>query len=185
MELVTRHPIVEDMLDTWGASLGRDRATYGNHAYRVLNFASRLSGARPDDTLAVASAFHDIGIWSDRTFDYLAPSIDRASSWLAAHPGVTADPHAVHEIIDNHHRLSRIRERPASVEHFRQADLADLSRGVLRGPLARAFVREVVATFPYAGFHGVLLREGLAWLVRHPLRPLPMMRLSAPPPRER
>lgn len=184
MRMVDRHPIIEEALDAWEASLGPARVAYGGHAYRVYNFARHLLGSeRRDDELAVASAFHDLGIWSDGTFDYLAPAIGRARDYLQQHaPGVPAD--LVADIIDNHHRLGRVRKGSEAdvIEAFRRADLVDVSRGLLRADLDPGFLREAVAAFPYAGFHGVLVRTAFAWFLRHPLRPLPMVRFLAPPP---
>lgn len=182
MKLVERHPVIEEALDAWAPSLGAARVAYGGHAHRVFNLARRLLGsARRDDELAVASAFHDIGIWSDRTFDYLAPSVARALDHVRDHaPGLSA--RLITDAIENHHRLRRVRTGPDAdvVEAFRRADLVDVSRGWIRGGVDRGFVREVVAAFPYAGFHRLLVRTALSWFVRHPLRPLPMVRLFAP-----
>ena len=35
------------------------------------------------EKIAVATAFHDLGIWTDGTFDYLQPSVRLASAYLA------------------------------------------------------------------------------------------------------
>lgn len=179
MLLMDRQPLIEEALEIWKPALGPAQDGYRGHVYRVFNFARRLVGSeRHDGELALASAFHDIGIWSDATFDYLEPSIRRAADHVRAHqPGPPAG--LIADLIRNHHLLRRVRAgRDASViEAFRRADLIDVSRGLLRAGLPAGFLREVVATFPYAGFHGVLLREALAWCLRHPLRPLPMLRL--------
>jgi hypothetical protein len=186
MNIVDHHPVIEEVLDAWSPSLARARAAYGGHVYRVFNYARRLFGsASHDDDFAVASAYHDLGIWSDRTFDYLAPSSARAADYLRAR-GPGASPRLVAEVIENHHSLRRVRSgtAPLVAEAFRRADYVDLSRGWLRAGMDRAFVREVSVTFPYRGFHGLLSRAAFAWSLRHPLRPLPMLRLSAshPPP---
>jgi HD superfamily phosphodiesterase len=35
-----------------------------------------IAGGRGDlEKIAAAAVFHDLGIWTDRTFDYIAPSI--------------------------------------------------------------------------------------------------------------
>lgn len=171
-KLIERHSAIEDVLDQWTDALGTARAAYGGHAYRVFNYARRiLGGDARDDELAIASAFHDIGIWTDHTFDYLAPSIDRARMYLEREGKPTA---VVAALIENHHRLRRANDEV--VEAFRRADLVDVSRGIVRASVDRGFVRELVGVFPYAGFHGVLVRTALAWFVRHPLRPFPMMR---------
>ena len=179
MQPIERHPLVEEVLGFWQEALGTERAAYRGHVYRVLNYARALVGSgKHDDALAVASAFHDLGIWSDRTFDYLLPSIQRGETFRRVRtPSLSADLLA--RMIDQHHRLRRVVEgpEPEVVEAFRRADLVDLSRGVLRAGLPRELISELAARFPYAGFHGFLARTGLRWAVRHPLRPLPMVRL--------
>ena len=179
MQLIERHPLVEEVLGAWQEALGTERLAYRGHVYRVLNYARRLVGSgRHDDALAVASAFHDLGIWSDRTFDYLPPSIQRGETFRRIRtPSLPADLLA--RMIGQHHRLRRVIEgpEPELVEAFRRADLVDVSCGALRAGLPRELVRELAPRFPYAGFHGFLVRTGLRWAVRHPLRPLPMVRL--------
>jgi hypothetical protein len=178
VKLIDRSAVIDDVMAAWAPALGAARSSYRGHAYRVYNFARAIFGSgRCDDALAVASAFHDLGIWSDGTFDYIAPSAQRAVDFVAAErPDVPAQ--LVRDAIENHHRLRPVREgnEPAVIEAFRRADLADVSLGVLRGGLDAGFVREVVAAFPFAGFHGVLAKVAAGWIVRHPLRPLPMMR---------
>lgn len=184
MRLVDRQPLIEEALEIWAPALGPARAAYRGHVYRVFNFARRVLGSeRHDDALALASAFHDIGIWSDATFDYLGPSIRRATEHVRARrPALSAE--LIADVIRNHHLLRRARAGSAAdvIEAFRRADLTDVSRGLLRGELDAGFVREAVAAFPYAGFHGALLRAALPWCVRHPLRPLPMLRFSQSAP---
>lgn len=178
MDISPSHPVLDDVFARF--DLGVARRAYGNHAYRVYNYARRILGhARHDDEVAIASAFHDIGIWTDGTFDYLPPSIARARAYTDEHAhGTSAD--RVAAIIDNHHVVRRIGAGAHAdvVEAFRLADRVDVSGGWLRGGLTLTFVREVEATFPYEGFHGTLVRTALAWMMRHPLRPLPMLRLS-------
>jgi hypothetical protein len=177
VELVLRVALLEDILATWAGALGGAREAYRGHAYRVYNSTRRLAGRdAPEDLLATAAAFHDLGIWSDGTFDYLAPSIARARRHVEEH-AIAVDPALLASVIENHHRLRRWRGAGAPVvEAFRRADLVDVSRGWVRAGLPKQFLRELLAAFPYAGFHGVLVRTAFAWFVRHPLRPLPMLR---------
>jgi len=178
--------LIEDVLAAWAPALGSAHAAYRGHVYRVYHFSRRFLGTlRAERELALASAFHDLGIWSDRTFDYLAPSAGRARDHLAER-GLDVSEAAVVHAIDNHHVLRRIRGGGSAdvSEAFRRADLVDLSGGFLRLGLDRGFVRDVLSAFPNAGFHRALLRTAAAWVLAHPLRPLPMLRLSAPPPRE-
>src|SRR5678809_856628 len=73
--LVTSIPIVDAVLDRHATALGHDFIPYRNHVYRVVNLCLAVTGASRDglDKIAVAAAFHDLGIWTDHTFDYIAP----------------------------------------------------------------------------------------------------------------
>lgn len=176
--IVERQPRIEEILDAFRAELGPDHAAYRGHAYRVFHFCRALAPdgpARADD-IALAAAFHDLGIWSDRTVDYLPPSVRRLRAHLAA-AGRTREADELVRMVELHHKLTPCRsEADALVEAFRRADLVDVTFGLVRFGLPRTYVREVQAAFGEAGFHrriGGLLG---AWAVRHPLRPLPMLR---------
>ena len=71
-----RIPTLDTILDAYSAALGGDFEGYRNHAYRVANLCvGQSSGSTEDlEKIAIAAAFHDLGIWTDRTFDYLVPS---------------------------------------------------------------------------------------------------------------
>jgi len=71
MEIVDRHPTIDGVLDAWHDRLGADFAPYRNHVYRVFNLSRALvhEGIDREDLLAVASVFHDLGIWSQGTMD--------------------------------------------------------------------------------------------------------------------
>ena len=179
-QIVTDSSLIDDALEAWASALGEDAAAYRGHAYRVFNFSRALagtSGATADEATAVAAAFHDIGIWSDATVDYLEPSIERALTYLTDH-GHLAWSDEVTRMIEFHHKLTRYRgAHEPLVESFRKADLIDVSLGALTAGLPRTFVNEVRSTFPNAGFHSRLRQVLGAWILRHPLRPLPMMKL--------
>jgi hypothetical protein len=181
MSGIHAHPLIDEVLDAWAPGLGRDAAAYRGHAQRVYHFALRLSPAAPQrGLLAVASAFHDLGIWSDKTFDYLAPSRARAEAFIAERmPELGAT--AAGALIENHHRLGSMgaSDHAGAMDAFRKADWIDVSGGLYGASLDYAFVREVVAAFPYAGFHVMLVRTACRWCLRHPLRPLPMLRFGA------
>ena len=179
MRVLERHSFVEEMAARWGDALGTAREAYPGHAYRVLNYARALIGTeRHDDELALAAAYHDLGIWSDRTFDYLGPSQQRAEAFRRE-GAPTIDAELLALLIYDHHLLRRPRTgiEPALRDAFRRADLVDVSRGTLRAGLPAALVREVANRFPYQGFHAILLRTAVQWGLRHPLRPLPMVRV--------
>ena len=127
--------------------------------------------------LAIAAAFHDLGIWTARTFDYLAPSVD--AFLRASRDSVDKrewEPEVSRMILE-HHRISRYREKPDSlVEPFRQADWIDISRGLFSFGLPRKLIRQVFAAWPDAGFHKKLAQLSLRRLRTNPGSPLPMLR---------
>jgi hypothetical protein len=171
--LVTSYALIDEVLLAWRDALGDDAAGYAGHVYRMFNFARALVGdPSRDDTLAIAAAFHDLGIWSDSTFDYLEPSAERASAYLAERrPDLDAPE--VARLILLHHKLLRC---PPDAGPLAEAFRRDLSLGALRFGLARDYVAEARAAFPNAGFHRGLVRVGAGWAARHPSRPLPMLK---------
>lgn len=173
--LVLRHALIEDVLGGHEAALGDDLAGYRGHVYRTFNFAWALAGY-PRDSLgiALAASFHDLGLWTARTFDYLEPSVRRALEYTSTRR-LPVDTPALERVIEHHHQLTPCRH-DAAVEAFRRADLVDLSWGWVSFGLPRELVSEAHLAFPNAGFHRCLWRVGWRWVLTHPLRPLPMLR---------
>lgn len=175
--LLTGIATLDQVLHTHAAALGGDFTGYRNHAYRVANLCVALSPGAPAqvEKIAVAAAFHDLGIWTDGTFDYLPPSIRLAEAYLAraGRPEWTAE---VTAMISEHHGFRRRGHSGWLVEPFRRADWVDVTRGVLRFGLTRRFVRELYTEWPDAGFHRRLVQLSLRRLRTHPLNPLPMFR---------
>jgi len=166
---------VESILVAYAEALGPDFSGYRNHVLRVLGCYAALGG-EPSEQLVIAAAFHDLGIWAAATFDYLAPSVALALEHLAS-SGLADHAAEVEAVIVNHHKLRRYRgpfER--TVELFRRADLIDVSLGLIRFGVVRQEVRAVRASLGNAGFHRRLLELTMREFVRHPLRPLPMIR---------
>jgi hypothetical protein len=169
---------LDEILDAHAGLLGSDSTAYRNHTYRVANLALELgpSSVEQIEKVAIATAFHDLGIWTDGTFDYLQPSARLAEGYLARMHREDWVPE-IREMILEHHKISRYRSEPHSlVESFRQADWIDVSRGALTFGLQRSFLWEVFATWPDAGFHKLLARLSLKRLCTHPWSPLPMLR---------
>ena len=177
--VLARHPRVEEVLDAFGAELASDRVAYRGHVYRVFHFCRALGGVGDgrDDAIALAAAFHDLGIWSDRTVDYLPPSARRLRAHLAER-GESAMADELARMVELHHKLTPCRgEGDVLVEAFRRSDLVDLSFGFLRFGMPADYVQEVQAAFPNAGFQWRVVQVVGGWALRHPLRPFPMMRL--------
>lgn len=169
--------LVDEVLAPHRAHIGDDWDGYRNHVLRVLRFCSALSGedALPETTI-VAAAFHDLGIWSDGTFDYLEPSAARAATWLRTR-GRHADVDLVQATIRMHHKLRACQgAHAAQAEPFRRADLVDVSRGVVRFGLPRDFVAGVQRALPDHGFHWRLVQLTGRQFLKTPWCPLPMLR---------
>src|SRR5215470_290714 len=83
-ELITEIPQLDELLVQHAAAIGRDAVTYRNHAYRVANLCMGFAPRDPDTVhkVAIAAALHDMGIWTDGTWDYLPPSIELARAHL-------------------------------------------------------------------------------------------------------
>ena len=176
--LVTSLPTVEEVLDDHASELGRDLTAYRNHVYRVVNLCLAIvADSRVEfEKIAVAAVFHDLGIWTNNTFDYIAPSVGVAREHLAAR-GLADWIPEIEAMIVNHHKVTPSRANPQSlVESFRRADWIDVSRGLRRFGLPRGFIAAVAATWPSAGFHRRLVALTIDRFLKHPLTPLPMVK---------
>ena len=174
--MITAHPTIESILLNYQNQLGTHYQTYKNHVYRVYNLTLLL--AQPNDNdlkaLAIAATFHDLGIWTAGTFDYLQPSVELSKNYLAQNgfPDLRA---VVADIINNHHKLSSYKP-DALVDAFRKADLVDLSFGIIRFGITSAQLKELNDHFPTLGFHRFIIKQALRNTIKHPFNPLPMMR---------
>ena len=175
--MLTEIAELDDVLDAHAPALGRDFAGYRNHAYRVMNLCLALSPSGDRRKIALAAAFHDLGIWTAATFDYIPPSVDLASAHLKA-SGQSPWAPEIETTIKEHHKLTRYKPHPDwLVEPFRKADLIDVSRGAIAFGLPRGLIRDLFVQWPSAGFHKRLVQLSLNRLATHPLSPLPMVRL--------
>ena len=171
--VIAHNAIVDLVLSQYSVHLGDDARAYRNHVMRCVNYYALLTEAPVPDDVALAWAVHDLGIWTAGTFDYLGPSALLARD-LAPSLGIIDSGHA-EELVLGHHRV--VPFSAPDLEAFRRADLIDVSRGLLRQGLTGRQIRDVVAVFPYEGFHRFLASGLLGHAVRHPLHPFPMMRI--------
>jgi HD domain-containing protein len=176
--LLTSVPTIDEVLDDHASELGHDFIAYRNHVYRVVNLCAAIVEDRVDvEKIAVAAVFHDLGIWTNNTFDYIAPSIALAREYLATRSRVAWSPE-IEEMIADHHKITPSTADPDSlIEAFRRADWIDVTRGLRRFGIPRPFVARVFATWPSAGFHWRLVTLTLDRFRSHPLTPLPMVKL--------
>jgi hypothetical protein len=133
-DLLTSLPTVEEVLDNHASELGRDLMAYRNHVYRVVNLCVAIVGdSRVElEKIAVAAVFHDLGIWTNKTFDYIAPSVAIAREHLAAR-GMADWIREIEAMIVDHHKVTASGASPQLlVESFRRADWIDVTRGFRR-----------------------------------------------------
>jgi hypothetical protein len=82
--LLTRIPTIDDVLNDHATALRDDFLAYRNHVYRIVNLCVAIARRSELEKIAVAAVFHDLGIWTNGTFDYIAPSIALAHDYLVA-----------------------------------------------------------------------------------------------------
>lgn len=150
---------------------------YRNHVYRVyLNCLIIDPQTENKPKYAIASAFHDIGIWTDRTFDYLAPSIEQAKQHLSEINKLEW-LEEISSMIYWHHKISRYKGKDeVLVENFRKADWIDVSFGLKTYGFNKTKIKENLKAIPNRGFHWFLLKQSLHHFIKQPLRPLPMFK---------
>lgn len=175
---MTRFDVVDDVLRAHAGVLGGDFAGYRHHVYRVANLCLTQAPASPIEAekIATAAVFHDLGIWADRTFAYLEPSVALARAHLARAGRSAWAPEIA--MIREHHKLSQYHgDDGALVERFRRADWIDVTFGARAFGVPRWLVRDLFHRWPDAGFHGRLVQLVATRLLTHPWNPLPMVRL--------
>ena len=181
MQVITSFPITDSILESYKSIIGNDYDGYRNHVTRMLNFCHYLlPDIKPEQSekLQIAGAFHDIALWTHDRVDYLVPSYQECTAYLASNHK-THWQNELQVIIDMHHLLTQY-EGPYSilVEVFRKADLVDFSLGLIKHGIDKAFIHAVKQALPNCGFHACLGRFTVKQLLRNPINPAPMIRLK-------
>ncbi len=172
------HEVADELFERHAAVFGPDLPIYRGHVHRVLGLVGLQRDVSEDlaRSLGVTAFFHDAGIWFDGTWDYLPPSVRRATAALDGPDRAYAK--LVAEMIDKHHRLRPAHGSDPLVEAFRRADLADVSAGLVRPTgVSRQAYRSLSAAHPAHGFRPMLLRAFGRGVREAPLRPLPMIKM--------
>lgn len=169
----------EKILQEYQTIIDADYQGYLNHCKRVAACCLILSQDSREDTIrkiAIAVAFHDIGIWTSKTIDYLEPSVKVMLSYLTLHRLLDWQIE-ITLMITEHHKLTTTKcsEYPL-VEYFRQADYADFSLGLLRSNIPKSEFKKLTSQYPNAGFHKTLVCLGLKRFLQKPWSPLPMFK---------
>ena len=171
--------VLDGILTSWQSLLGEDFQGYRNHCVRMMLccFTIKLDCSEDERLkIAIAAAFHDIGIWINDTVDYIPPSIPPAEAYLES-IGKTMWLEEIRLMISEHHKVTAYENSIYPlVEVFRKGDLMDFSFGCVRFGVSKETLRTIRAEFPNAGFHKMLLRRAAKWFVKHPFNPAPMMK---------
>lgn len=172
-----KNKTIDHILDNNKNYLDLDFETYRNHVYRVFILCQELDNSQENiEKYAIASVFHDLGIWIDNTFDYLAPSIDLAKKYLIDH-NKEEWVDEISAMIDMHHKRSKYKgpfER--TVETFRRADWIDVTKGRISFNVRKEIIEKSIVEYPILGFHKFLLLQTWKNFIKHPLNPLPMFK---------
>ena len=179
MAIIKEHiPLLEEILGTWKNELGSDYEGYKNHVYRMIHFCFALHTCTEEERkkIIIAGCFHDLGIWTSSTVDYLPPSIARAKEYLKQNNLEQWIPE-IELMIDLHHKIRKYQDkRYPLVEVFRRGDLVDFSLGVVKWGLPESYIKSVKDQFPNAGFHKRLAQLAKGWFAKHPLTPPPFIK---------
>jgi hypothetical protein len=178
MNIVTTHELIDTILSAWQDRIGQDYPGYRGHVYRMFNFCLALRPCSEEEQtkLAIAACFHDIGLWSDHTVDYIPPSMAQANQYLSGH-GLQSWSEEIGLMIALHHKVRSVKDDCYPlVELFRKGDLVDFSLGVFACGIPRAYIRQVKAALPNHGFHKFLMKGARDWFLAHPFSAPPFMK---------
>ena len=169
--------IIEDLMQKFKPIVGGDYGKYKNHVYRVFLNCLIIDREKNNEVkYAIAAVFHDIGIWTNNTIDYLYPSIEQAKIYLTE----TGKQDWIDEItvmIYWHHKIGKYRgQHWQTVGNFRKADWIDVSLGLLTFGFDKQKIKENRKKLPNLGFHIFLLKKIIKNFFKHPLNPLPMFK---------
>lgn len=144
--------------------------------YHICQTLTSLS-TKDEQKLQVALAFHDLGLFTENTVDYLPPSMALADDYLKEHH-LQKWQKEIALMIGEHHKITPYQTSTYPlVELLRRADLVDFSLGLVRHGVDRAVITQLKQEFPNAGFHKMVVKEQLAWITSHPKNPFPIFKL--------
>lgn len=178
MQIETSNALIEAILTLWQNRIGADYAGYRGHVFRMYNFCLALGECTEQEKrkLAIAACFHDIGLWSDHTLDYIPPSITQLNLYLTSQ-GLEDWQAELGLMIELHHKIRPVHDCSFPlVELFRKADLVDFSLGLVSFGLPRTYIKQVKNAIPNQGFHWFLIQGAKQWFSKHPFSPPPFMK---------
>ena len=169
--VTTHQDILDSQLESLQPSIGDDDfVKYRNHCLRVYNFANFfLSESVKEEMpnyptiMAVALAFHDVGLWTDGALDYLDPSVAQMYKHNSETHILNDDELVIASaMIEQHHKVTLYvggnETVNALVNAVRKGDWTDFSVGVIRWNVPAGLVEQVFTELPELGFHKMLFQ---------------------------
>jgi hypothetical protein len=170
----TEHAVLDTELAKFSTEMGDEMDAYRNHCLRVLSFAVahlggvKLVSSKSVDVMALALAYHDLGLWSDGALDYLEPSAKQLEASTRDNGEDEedvfndSDIRTARAIITEHHKLTDYHSHDDEginanlVNAIRKGDWADFTIGIVRFGLPAGFVESAYTKIPEANFHMIL-----------------------------
>jgi hypothetical protein len=154
-----------DALDRLREATGATDGPMERHSLRCRRIAAELARRRgwavDDEVLTVAAILHDIGLYPtvSRGGVYTADGAELARAVLPGHGWSAERVERCADAIDRHHDVRGQLRLGAEVEALRRADLVELSGGLIRFGIDRAWMTALVREVPRQGLVGELARE--------------------------
>lgn len=177
--------LLDKILGDYLYTIGADYQGYRNHCQRVMSYTIDMIKKAPADSsaatetfdkIATAVAFHDIGLWTAKTVDYIDPSEKEAMLYLDS-IGKKEWKEEIGLMITRHHQTIQGELVTDTLpETFRRADLVDFTWGLVRWDVPRGIVLRTQESLGNAGFHWGLVKKAVPWTLQNPLNPVPMVR---------
>ena len=175
MDLIKDNETFEAIFQEHKLVLGKDFEHYRGHCYRILNYMNYWKLNEVEfKTCEVAIPFHDMGIWTHKTMDYLEVSFEGAKKYIEEKK-LDIEKDSLENIIVNHHKISKIKDNSLA-EKLRKADLIDLSFGVIKFGIDQKAMHSIVSEFPFLEFQQVIFKKVFSHAVRNILNPFPMLK---------
>lgn len=175
LKMILTSPIMDNILESYKGYLGADYQKYRGHCYRLINYMIALGLGEEDlEVCQYAIPFHDLGIWTAQTMDYLAPSCEEAIKYIKKN-NENIDSKQVSNIINNHHKITKIKG-DSGAELLRKADLIDLTTSFVSFGIDKKTKKIIKQRFPYHGFQFFIYKKVMKHAIRNILNPFPMLK---------
>jgi HD superfamily phosphodiesterase len=165
----------QDALARLRAGAGETDGIMERHCLRVRHIAARLAADHhwviDGEALTVAAILHDIGLYppyAGREAAYVGDGAVLAREILPGHGWTPARVELCADAIERHHELRAQLRRGPEVEAVRLADRVDVSGGLVRAGVSRAWLRGLARVLPRRGLYRELVRLLAPELRRRP-----------------